>query len=347
MSLPCSQQGITSTGTIIGTPHYMSPEQVRGEGLDARTDLYSLGVMLYEMLTGRVPFLGDSSAAILVKQVMEQPRPLSDLLPADHKVPWRLQALVEQLLHKEPDARPQSAQAVLGELLATAVEAGCSTEGLACSGPGDPQPQDTERGPAVRLASPSIWDRKTEILQKTGMVKHGPPVRKWGRLVLAMAAGTAAAGLALVIALWSMMEEPLPAGRSAQRVEPAVVPQVVVSTDLPALPRSEAGSAQEKAGHGSLPTPSERVELVLRSRPAGARVFSESRLLGMTPLELAGRKGESIEIELRKSGYRSLRRKLSFDGPRTRSFTLRRRVRAPPSRQTRAPSSPDGPILFD
>ena len=70
-------QKLTQTGTLIGTPHYMSPEQVSGEGVDGRSDLYSLGIVLYELLCGSRPFEANDSLAVLHKHVYEEPPPLS------------------------------------------------------------------------------------------------------------------------------------------------------------------------------------------------------------------------------------------------------------------------------
>ncbi|MBL0938290.1 MAG: protein kinase [Gemmatimonadaceae bacterium] len=98
---------LTATGTAIGTPAYMSPEQASGDrDLDARSDLYSLGIVAYQMLCGEPPFLGNSTPALLVKHLAEQPVPISQRR-AD--VPPDLAATVMRLLEKNPDHRFQSA----------------------------------------------------------------------------------------------------------------------------------------------------------------------------------------------------------------------------------------------
>ncbi|HFQ94322.1 MAG TPA: hypothetical protein ENK32_09950, partial [Anaerolineae bacterium] len=98
---------LTQTGSIIGTPAYMSPEQVRGVPLDGRADLYALGVILYEILAGIRPFEADESIAVLHKQVYEEPFPLSGFRP--DLTPQTLQ-LVETALQKDPSRRYQSAE---------------------------------------------------------------------------------------------------------------------------------------------------------------------------------------------------------------------------------------------
>src|SRR5688572_17756924 len=69
---------LTRTGMVFGTPHYMSPEQAAGQSVDARTDIYALGVIMYEMFTGRVPFDADTFMAVLTKHMFEKPEPMSD-----------------------------------------------------------------------------------------------------------------------------------------------------------------------------------------------------------------------------------------------------------------------------
>jgi eukaryotic-like serine/threonine-protein kinase len=80
-AIPTAATRLTHTGTVMGTPHYMSPEQARGEKVDGRSDIYALGVILYEMLAGRVPFSGDSPLLVLHQQIYEPPTPLHTLRP--------------------------------------------------------------------------------------------------------------------------------------------------------------------------------------------------------------------------------------------------------------------------
>jgi serine/threonine protein kinase/Leucine-rich repeat (LRR) protein len=104
---------LTQSGVQVGTPGYMSPEQARGEKVDYRSDLFSLGVVLYRMCTGKLPFLGANSMALLTALAVDQPRPVRERNPA---VPPALAELIMQLLAKDPAARPASAAAVARRL---------------------------------------------------------------------------------------------------------------------------------------------------------------------------------------------------------------------------------------
>jgi len=104
-----SDQKITRTGTAVGTPKYMSPEQVRGRELDARSDIYSLGITIYEALTGKVPFQGDTDYEIMRKQEEEIPLSPGDINPQITRV-W--DHLILKCLSKDPGQRPQSCREI-------------------------------------------------------------------------------------------------------------------------------------------------------------------------------------------------------------------------------------------
>jgi serine/threonine protein kinase/tetratricopeptide (TPR) repeat protein len=115
--------GMTRTGTTVGTLAYMSPEQLVAEDVDNRSDLWSFGVVLYEMLTGELPFRRGSEAAIIYEILNRDPTPL-DVHRSD--VPPTLRAVVSQLLQKDPAARPASAADVIARLRGTGVPAAAS-----------------------------------------------------------------------------------------------------------------------------------------------------------------------------------------------------------------------------
>jgi len=103
----------TATGAMVGTPSYISPEQVRGQSLDQRADIYALGIMLYEMLAGRVPFDADSALSVMLMHINE---PVPDIHLLNRNVPDGLVAIVEKALAKDPNDRFQSARQMASAL---------------------------------------------------------------------------------------------------------------------------------------------------------------------------------------------------------------------------------------
>lgn len=109
-----SGTSVTQTSAVIGTAQYLSPEQARGESVDARSDVYSLGCVLYEILTGEPPFVGDSPVAVAYQHVREDPIPPSQKNPA---LPPELDAVVLKALAKNPDNRYQTAAEMRADLV--------------------------------------------------------------------------------------------------------------------------------------------------------------------------------------------------------------------------------------
>src|SRR5262245_22389350 len=107
------EDNLTQTGAVMGTATYFSPEQAQGLPLDNRSDLYALGVVMYEMLTGRPPFQGDSPVAIAYKHVQEAPRPLRSV---NLEIPPELEAITMRLLAKAPAERYRSADELRDDL---------------------------------------------------------------------------------------------------------------------------------------------------------------------------------------------------------------------------------------
>lgn len=108
------QATVTATAAVIGTAQYLSPEQARGETVDARSDVYAVGCVLYELLTGHPPFTGDSPVAVAYQHVREEPRPPSAIHPG---VPRELDAIVLKALNKNPMNRYQSAADMRSDLV--------------------------------------------------------------------------------------------------------------------------------------------------------------------------------------------------------------------------------------
>jgi serine/threonine-protein kinase len=104
----------TRFGTVLGTPNYMSPEQTMGHKVDGRSDLFSAGVVLYELLTGKRPFEGDSVVTVALRIAKEDPPPIDRVRP---DVPARLRRIVERCLNKQPEKRFQSGRELADALI--------------------------------------------------------------------------------------------------------------------------------------------------------------------------------------------------------------------------------------
>jgi hypothetical protein len=118
-------QSVTESGTVLGTSYYIAPEQASGEAVAAQTDVYSLGVVLFELLTGRLPFEGESFVAVAMQHVREPAPSVLDVRP---EVPVRVARAVERALAKDPAARPSSMDEFVSELRACLAELGTGAD---------------------------------------------------------------------------------------------------------------------------------------------------------------------------------------------------------------------------
>ena len=171
---------MTATGTVLGTVYYMSPEQVAGDRLDGRSDLYSLGVLAFFMLTGRFPFEHEAPSAVLVAHVTSRAPGLRSVAPA---TPEALAAVVDRLLRRDPVERYESAADVAVALREAAA-------GI------DP---DAAAGPASRVSSAEanrLWERAALLQQMTGL--QAPPPDPPPSRAVATAPATTGYGLDVV-----------------------------------------------------------------------------------------------------------------------------------------------------
>jgi serine/threonine protein kinase len=145
----------TQAGTVFGTPRYMSPEQAQGKPLDARSDLYSLGVMVYQMLTGRPPFTDNDAVVVMARHIKSVPKRPNEANPDAH-IPKELEDVVMRALSKNPDDRPATAETFAGELLAALEAQGAMSSGVRASvtNAAGIRVPDSMRPPPVSLPKP-------------------------------------------------------------------------------------------------------------------------------------------------------------------------------------------------
>jgi serine/threonine protein kinase len=130
------KQDLTISGDVIGSPLYMSPEQCKGDPLDLRSDIYSLGCLMYQAISGKVPFEGESALQTMGKHICEQP-PLLSVARTDLLVPSKLQELISKMLEKAPEDRFDSVRDVQKHLrsLAEDLNPGSSSDSMSCTTP--------------------------------------------------------------------------------------------------------------------------------------------------------------------------------------------------------------------
>ncbi len=197
---------LTATGMVVGTPAYMSPEQAMGRELDARCDLYAVGVILFEMLTGRLPHVADTPMALVYKKVSEKAPTIREANPAAN-VPPELERVVARLLQTRPADRPASAREALEALAAVpGLGAGSPASAPVAHAPAPPVAPPAV-APPVEPPSPGVASRAEAAASPEPSAWPVPRVqhvrRLWSGLALAAAA-------ALVLVGWWLSSRPPP-----------------------------------------------------------------------------------------------------------------------------------------
>lgn len=240
----------TQTGSVLGSAQYVSPEQAQGKKLAPQSDLYSLGVVLYELATGRLPFDGDTPVSVALKHVNEEPVPPRQLNPA---IPPALEAVILRAMQKDPRARYSSAEEMRSDLLRVAagrpVDAQPRVEDTTVMPvvPSQRQPQGSRSETRRRRTSPWVWAGVAALVVLAvigaawalGLFSTGlrvPPV----------------AGMTVEAAKQAILDAGLVPGNEDTRPDPEIAAGLVISSD-PA-----AGQVVEKG---------QRVDLVVSSGP--------------------------------------------------------------------------------
>ncbi len=268
----------THTGELMGTPAYLSPEQARGRGVDHRTDIYALGVMMFEMITGRIPFMAESSMDIVMMHVTEEPPRPSSIKP---DIPPLIEQLILQMLDKDPDRRPSLVQVrnLFAELVASGqvqIEPGSGSTFRSdlTRRRGDTEsrtPPSAPRAIAAKPSPPTVLGETSAERRRTGSPSEAPtgiaftpgspsetqaPLsgepRKKSKRGLVIAIIALAALIPTVTIAIAMMKK----GGKATEVDAAVT-QVATPTDAALRPPADAAVVAADAAVAHVPAPAD------------------------------------------------------------------------------------------
>jgi len=275
---------LTLAGTVFGTPHYMSPEQAAGSTVDHRADIYSLGVMLYEMAAGDLPFDADNFMGLLTQHMYKAPPHIRGRTLGEGCPPG-LEAVILKCLAKRPEARYDSMEDLADDL-------GRVTDGLR------PEALDDDEQATARIAIPAEFLERARLTQELA-----PSPAPWKRVAgVGLVVGLAVGGLGYSLARQGTSESTAEASVAPSPVTPPPAP--VPSTTAPTSP-SSATPSPETSGR----------QVLLHSPIPGAVAYVDDEPI-LLPANVTLAEGETKQVEVAAKGYR--RKKTVLDGRQER-----------------------------
>jgi serine/threonine protein kinase len=260
------EQDLTQEGAFLGSPKYIAPEQVNQRNVDARTDVYSFGVIAYECLTGRVPFLGETNLETILAHCNSPVPPMAERSPAV-RVPEVLESFVRRCLEKDPGRRPANMEEVLREILACERALfGTSNFG---SAPSDIVPIAAQAASAPAELPPSGPVREDTLASNHGLERDRPSFGTQSPLIRSFSPRSGGSLRVLTMAIAGV-----------------VVVSLAVGVFL-AVRTSSHGHAGTAAADTGSAAPTGAFTLLLESSPSGASVVEGDLVLGTTPMQLS------------------------------------------------------------
>lgn len=318
----------TRTGAPIGTPYFMSPEQCQGGAIDHRTDVYSFGVLCFQLLTGQLPFAGEHYVEILLKHIQQAPPSPSASCP---EVPPAVDAPILAMMAKDPNQRPRSLAAAVQAMEEAARAAGISVP-LSLSGSGSgPRllPAALSEGPLeAAMSQPGL--ASTFLSQRESVDALPPAPRRWLPLGVV-------AGLALVASLGALVYRQSQAPSVAVHTRPGEIQPEVT----PARPAEELRPAEPALVSPPL-APPRRVKLRFEGTPKGAFVLDgDGQALGRLPFDIEREAGAGeLIVRIEAPGHQPQNTSMSLARDGTARVTLEPAASKPVRKK--APARPRG-----
>ena len=285
---------LTRAGAVFGTPHYMSPEQAAGQPVDHRGDIYSFGVILYELASGRLPFDADNFMGILTQHMYKAPVPIRALVPVPQDVPPGLEAIILKCLSKRPEHRYQSMQELILEF-----------DKLAAGGVPDAVPEMMSRSGGFNV--PVDYFMKGQMPQPVPATPSLPPHAQRSRWPLYAGVAGVLAAIGIVVGIFAKSQ-------SSAALQAA---QNIATAEGAASRGVEPNAAAARASAPLTPAVTSK-QVLLAAVPIDAHVFRNSEDLGQSPVMVAVEDGHSVELEIRRDGYKT--DKVTLDGSKTREI---------------------------
>ncbi len=345
-------KGLTRTGMIFGTPEYMSPEQAQGARIDLRVDVYAVGIIMYELLTGRVPFMADTFMGILTKHMFEVPEAPSRIAP-QAGIPAEAESIILKALQKDREFRFQDMPAMM-----EAIEAvGTGAAGVEVVQENIVLPATGEMSYTGGYPTVSSGDTGSPR-STTGLDQPGETTGSFKRGLLVAVAGTLGLG-ALGFAAWTRLsggDDPVVSSATTEHdnsaaVLPAPLPAVAAPDVLEVVPQTvDASSADRGTEAAAMVVPSQSAPLItihIQTEGVNATILDaeDMAIYGTTNTEVGidlERSSEALSLILRAEGYEDLAFSLKPNRPKKFEKRLKkvRKKKTRPGNRNRTGNKP-------
>jgi eukaryotic-like serine/threonine-protein kinase len=281
---------LTRAGSVFGTPHYMSPEQAAGVPVDHRADIYSLGVMLYEMASGRVPFDADNFMGILTQHMYKAPAPIRAVVPQAQEIPPGLEAVVLKCLSKKVELRYQTMAELVSDL--EKVESGVVPDAV---------PEMMSRSGGFNVPADYFRTANAARVGGAALLPASPASGRRRAMFWWPIAGAVVTSLIVIVGVVSY-------SRSDAETIP-YLPGPVSASDLP---------VEEVSDDVAEPVGPTRAEVVIAPVPEDSAVFEGDRKLGIGERAVYASREETVSVRVERTGFKGKTIVVDGSEPRVR-----------------------------